>query len=42
MVKHIQTICWLLPTNYLSVFEYFVGLWLKGLKDVLMAIHLSV
>ena len=25
MVKHIQTICWLLATNCLSVFDYFVG-----------------
>ena len=32
MVKHIQTICRLLPTNYLSVFEHFVGLALKELK----------
>ena len=26
-----QTICWLLPTNYLSVFDHFVGLALKRL-----------
>ena len=32
MVKHIQTIRLLLPTNYLSVFNDFVGLALKGLK----------
>ena len=31
MVKHTQTICWLLPTNCLSVFEHFVGLTLKVL-----------
>ena len=31
MVKHTQTICRLLPTNCLSVFDYFVGLTLKGL-----------
>ena len=32
MVKHIQTIRRLLPTNFLSVFDHFVGLLLKGLK----------
>ena len=31
MVKHIQKIPRLLPTNYLSVFEHFAGLALKGL-----------
>ena len=31
MVKHTQTICQLLPRNFLSVFDYFVGLALKGL-----------
>ena len=31
MVKHTQTIRGLLPTNYLSVFDHFVGLALKGL-----------
>ena len=31
MVKHSQTICWLLPTNYLSVFDDIVGLVPKGL-----------
>ena len=31
MVKHIQTIRRLLPTNCLSVFDHFVGLALKGL-----------
>ena len=30
-VKHTQTIRWLLPTNYLSSFDYFVRLALKGL-----------
>ena len=30
-VKHTQTIRWLLPTNYLSRFDYFVRLALKGL-----------
>ena len=32
MVKHTQTICRLLPTNCLSVFDHFVGLALKGLN----------
>ena len=31
MVKHTQTIRRLLPTNSLSMFDYFVGLALKGL-----------
>ena len=31
MVEHIQTICWLLPTNCLSVFDHFVVLTLRGL-----------
>ena len=31
MVKHTQTIRWLLPMNCLSVFDHFVGLALKGL-----------
>ena len=31
MVKHTQTIRWLLPTNFLSLFDHFVGLALKGL-----------
>ena len=38
MVKHTQTIRWLLPTNCLSVFDHFVELALKGLKG---AIHFS-
>ena len=29
MVKHTQTIYWLLPTNCLSVFDYFIELALK-------------
>ena len=33
MDKHIQTICRLLPTNYLSVFDHFVRLALKGLTS---------
>ena len=28
---HTQTICPMLPTNYLSVFDHFVGVALKGL-----------
>ena len=31
MIKHTQTICRLLLTNCLSVFDHFVGLALKGL-----------
>ena len=34
MVKHTQTICRLLPTNCLSVFDHFVGLTLKGLISI--------
>ena len=34
MVKHTQTICRLLPTNCLSVFDHFVGLALKGLNSL--------
>ena len=33
MVKHTQTICRQQPTNCLSVFDHFVNLALKGLKD---------
>ena len=32
MVKHTQTIHWLLPTNYLSVFKHFVESAFKGLN----------
>ena len=39
MIKHTQTIRQLLPTNCLSVFDHFVGLALKGLKQC--AAHLS-
>ena len=35
MVKHIQAIRRQKPTNCLSVFDHFVGLWLKGLKNAL-------
>ena len=38
MIKHTQTICRLLPTNCLSVFDYFVGLALKGLNFKLLGI----
>ena len=31
MVKHIQIIRWQQPSNFLSVFDHFVGLSLKGL-----------
>ena len=31
MVKHTQTIRWHKLTNYLNVFDHFVGLALKGL-----------
>ena len=34
MVKHTQTILRLLPRNFLSVFDHFVGLALKGLTLV--------
>ena len=33
MTKHTQTIRQQQPTNYLSVFNHFVGLVLKGLKN---------
>ena len=34
MVKHIQTIRQQKPTNCLSVFDHFVELALKGLKEI--------
>ena len=34
MVKRTQTICRPLPTNCLSVFDYFVSLTLKGLRSL--------
>ena len=34
MVKRTQTICWLLPTNCLSVSDRFVGLALKVLRTI--------
>ena len=39
MVKHIQTIRRLLPTNCLSVFGYFMGLALKGLRNISCTKH---
>ena len=33
MVKHTQTIRRLLPTNYLKVFDHFLGLVFKGLMN---------
>ena len=35
MVKYTQTIRWHLPKNYLSVFDHFGGLALKGLNSTL-------
>ena len=35
MVKHTQTICRFLPTNFLNVFDHFVKLALKGLMCLL-------
>ena len=35
MVKHTETISRLLPTNFLKVFDHFVGLVLQGLSDYL-------
>ena len=34
MAKHFQTICWLLPTNSLSVLDRFKGLALKELIKI--------
>ena len=39
MVKHTQTFRWQKPTNYLSVFDHFVGLPLKGLIEILFLTH---
>ena len=33
MVNYTQTICRLLPTNCLGVFDHFVGLGLKGFSQ---------
>ena len=41
MVKDTQTIRGQQPTNYLSVFDHFVGLALKGLKKLLPTIGFS-
>ena len=40
MVEHTQTIRRLLPTNYLSVFDLFVGLALKGLREIRLSMSL--
>ena len=42
MVKHTQTICRLLSTNCLSVFDHFVGLALKGSKATDNSLKTSV
>ena len=42
MVKHTQTIRWLLPTNCLSVFDHFEVLALKELKYVWFVLGYSV
>ena len=42
MVEHTQPIRWLLLRNCLSVFDHFVGLALKGLKDGLKSIYAHV
>ena len=39
MVKHTQTIRWLLPTNCLILFDHFVGLVLKGLTNAFLKVH---
>ena len=41
MVKHTQTICWLLPTNCLSVFDHFVGMVLMRLMNSTMIILIN-
>ena len=41
MVKNTQTIRRLLPTNCLIVFDHFVGLALKGLSFVKIAVYLT-
>ena len=40
MVKHTQTIRWLLQINCLSVFDHFVGLTLKGLNLLFVKIQM--
>ena len=39
MVKHTQTVCRLLRTNCLSVFDHFVGMTVKGLKSDIVEIN---
>ena len=42
VVKYAQTICRMLPTNCLSVFDHFMGLALKGFKLFPLSIkHMS-
>ena len=41
MFKHTETICWQKPANYLSVFDHFVELTLKGLNVLRLAKHSS-
>ena len=41
MVKHTQTIRWLLPTNCLSMFDHLVGLALKEVRKIIHVIFFS-
>ena len=41
-LKHTQTIRRLLPTNCLSVFDYFIGLVLKVLSKLFMTCKLTI
>ena len=41
MLKHTQTIRPQKPTNCLSVFDYFVGLALKGLSMTYQSKHMN-
>ena len=42
MVKHTQKIRQQQPTNFLSMFDHFVGLALKGLNDIVLRIALNL
>ena len=42
MDKQTQTICWQQPTNCLSVFDHFLGLALKGLRDLKVPVESSL
>ena len=42
MVKHTQTVRRFFPMNYLSVFDHFVGLALKGLKIDALKINIKI